>query len=251
MAEVSDPFVWHPELRALISDPLASFFRSFRPEDLDERLQQNGAPADWRRSDVEREDSRARTLSGRYHSDLWIFAYGSLMWDPAIRFDEVRHARIHGLARRFCLKDTLGGRGTAEAPGLMAALDQGPGCDGLVFRVAKDRLEDETKILWRREMLGRSYKPLFAHADTAQGTVEALAFAADRAAGQICPHLSRSEQVRYIATGKGFLGTSLQYIESLASHFNALGIDDEDVTSLLDEARRYASAERKEVQGQS
>ena len=251
MPEISNPFAWHPELRALISDPLASFFRSFRPEDLDDRMRQIGAPADWRRSDVERDDSRARTLAGHYNSDLWIFAYGSLMWDPAIRFEEVRHARIHGFARRFCLKDTLGGRGTPEEPGLMAALDQGHGCDGLVFRVAKEQLEEETEILWRREMLGHSYRPIFARADTAQGTVDALAFVANRSAGQICPHLSRSEQVRYIATGKGFLGTSLQYIENLAAHFNALGINDEDVTTLLEDAHEHATAERKEVQEQS
>ena len=80
-----DPFIYHPELRHEIADPLQSFFRTFTTADLAEKMRELGLP-EWWHSDEEREAMRAEALADRWNSDLWIFAYGSLMWDPAIRF---------------------------------------------------------------------------------------------------------------------------------------------------------------------
>jgi cation transport protein ChaC len=238
-----DPFVHHPVLRGLIADPLKSFFRTFRPGDLDERMKALGAPADWRHSDAEIEASRTRFLADHGDADLWVFGYGSLMWDPSIRFTEVRRGRVIGYARRFCLRDTLGGRGTREAPGLMAALDTGPGCGGVVFRIPRAHLDEETAILWRRELLAPAYRPVFADVTTAHGDERALAFVADRNAAMIRPDLSRAEQLRLITTGAGFLGSSLQYLENLHAHLEALGIEDTEIAELFREARAIASSQ--------
>ena len=54
--------------------------------------------------------------------DLWVFGYGSLMWDPAMEFAEVRRGRTKLYARSFCLWD-VGGRGSLDRPGLMLAID--------------------------------------------------------------------------------------------------------------------------------
>lgn len=245
MSDDLDPFVHHPVLRDKITDPFTSFFRTFRPADLDARLKARGAPDDWRFSDAEIETARQTCLAGRRDRDLWVFAYGSLMWDPAFRFAEVRRATLHGYARRFCLKDTLGGRGTRKVPGLMVGLDEGPACEGLAFRISKAHLDEETAILWRREQVVPAYRPVFAEVSTGGGTVEALAFVADHAAPMICPDLTRAEQVRYIATGKGFLGTSLEYLENLAAHFSALGIEDQEISGLLADARAFAAELRE------
>jgi cation transport protein ChaC len=237
-----DPFAHHPVLRDKILDPSRSFFRTFRPADFDERMQALGHPPDWRFSDAEIEAARRAFLAGRLDRDLWVFAYGSLMWDPAFHFAEVRRARVEGYARKFCLKDTFGARGTPEAPGLHAALDTGEGCDGLAFRIAQADIDEETGYIWRRELVAPAYKPVFIAATTAAGPVEVLAMAADHDAAVIRPDLTRAEQVRYLATGAGMLGTSLEYIENLAAHFAVLGIEDDEVTSLLAEARAYAAA---------
>ena len=141
------------------------------------------------------------------------------MWDPAVHFAEVRRAHVAGYARRFILKDTFGARGTPELPGVQAALDVGAGCDGLAFRIARERVEEETGYIWRRELIAPAYTPVFVEAATAAGPIEALAMVADHAAEDIRPDLAHAEQVRYLATGAGFLGTSLQYIETLAAQF--------------------------------
>jgi cation transport protein ChaC len=56
----------------------------------------------------------------------------------------------------------------------------------------------------------------------------------------ICPDMTRDEQVRCIATGSGFLGSSLEYVENLESHFHALGVRDPEISDLLADARTYA-----------
>ncbi len=237
-----DPFAHHPELRDKVRDPHQSFFRTFQPSDLDERMKALGVPPHWRLSDEQREATRHTALEGHVGDDLWVFAYGSLMWDPGFVFEEIRLADVAGYARHFCLKDEIGGRGTREAPGLMAALDDGPGCTGLVFRIAGERLDEETQILWRREMLSGAYVPAFVDAVTAEGRLQAITFIANKQAKRIHADLSRDQQVQYIATGKGILGSSLEYIENLVSHLTALGIEDRDVSSLLADARRYAGS---------
>jgi cation transport protein ChaC len=172
---------------------------------------------------------------------VWIFAYGSLMWDPAFKFAEVRRAHAPNHARRFILKDNFGPRGTPEVPGLMAALDDGTGCDGLAFRINKKDVKYESGVFWRRELLGHAYRPAFANVTTHLGNVEALTVVANHGADNICPDITREEQFCCIATGKGFLGTSLQYLENISTHFEAMGIEDFEVLELLAGARAYVA----------
>jgi cation transport protein ChaC len=246
MANETDPFAHHPGLRDKITDPLKSFFRDFKPSDMDPIVKEHGFPDNWRRTDGEIERTRKNALAGRLDGDLWVFGYGSLMWDPAFIFSEVRRGRIVGYHRNFCLKDTMGGRGTRELPGLMAALDEGGGCNGLAFRIEAERVDEETAVLWRREMIAPAYKPIFAEVTTQFGTIEALSFAADHNAAMIDAEITRSQQVRYIATGTGILGSSLEYLENMRSHFDALGIVDKEILELVDEVSAYRNAARQE-----
>lgn len=242
MNDAPDPFSYHPELRDKIFDPLKSFFRTFTTENMTVQMKARGLPIDWWHSDSEREDSRAQTLAGRWDTDLWVFAYGSLMWDPAFRFEEVRYARVPDYARRFILKDVYGGRGTFEAPGLVAALDKGPGCDGLAFRISRENIDEETEVLWRREKVGPAYTPVFVEAIASERRMMALAFVADHEADLIDESLSRAQQIKFCATGTGFMGSSLDYLRNISSQFAALGIQDEEVSALLREIEAYINS---------
>ena len=187
----------------------------------------------------EREAERIRTLAGRRDADLWVFGYGSLMWDPALRFEEVRRAHVPGYARRFILKDVYGGRGSVDAPGLMVALDRGAGCEGLAFRVSRENIEVETEVLWRRERIGPAYAPVFVEAIVGGPRIVALTFVADHEAELIVGGITRAQQIEYCATGTGFLGSSLDYLKSIHRQFVALGIRDDEVAELLRETEAY------------
>lgn len=242
MTETPDPFRHHPQLAPLITPPEDSRLRGFTPDAARTLIGEHGGDIGWILDEDEREDCRQQALANRWHGDLWIFAYGSLMWDPAIHFTEIRRAFASAMERRFILFDDQGGRGTKQTPGVMAALDYGVGCQGLVIRIPQSRLDAETRILWNRERIGPAYLPHFIPVETGMGKVEALAFLANHDAEMIRPDSSHEEQVQCCATGSGFLGTSLEYVASLATHFDALGIEDAGVTTLLTDARAYAAA---------
>ena len=239
---MSDPFAHHPELRDLIAAPEASVFRKQTMDDFRAFLDSVGIDTEFLFSDAEREANRAATLKGREGKDLWFFGYGSLMWDPGIRFAEVRRAYLPNYSRHYILKDTFGGRGTDEAPGLMAALDHGGGCHGLAFRISGADFDVETNFIWRREFVAPGYHPEFAMVDTEGGSVEVLTFLADHEAELICAEMTWEEQVRYAATGVGAFGTSLEYVANIVEHFEALGIDDPDTKALHRAALEYIAA---------
>lgn len=243
----ADAFAHHPELRRLIADPKASALRSFDPHRFAAARPELGLSAFLTPAET-REASRREALEP-VQGDLWVFAYGSLMWDPAFHFAELRRARVASHARRFILKDSYGGRGTRDRPGLLAALDQGGGCDGLVFRIRSKDVAAETEILWRREMAGPAYVPSFVAADTGLGPVTALTFVADPFSPAIVRDIPRDLQVRYIATGAGFFGSSLDYLMNIATHFAALGIEDAEVESLLRETVAFRAAQSSDAAG--
>lgn len=241
MTDQPDPFAHHPELRRRITDAETSFFRTFSVERELEAHPEFEAFRSWVHTDAEREAIRAEALQG-HNGDLWIFAYGSLMWDPAIRFAEVRRANVDGYERRFILKDDKGGRGSSDAPGLFAALDQGAGCEGLAFRIAAEEIDTETEILFRREVIGPGYIPEFVPIRFGDIGVSALSFIADHNCSDICGEITREEQIRYIATGSGTLGTSRDYLASIVDHFAHLGIEDVHCTGLLRDVNAFLSS---------
>lgn len=237
----NDPFDHHPELRHLIKPHEASFYRTITTASIRAQIESSGHPLtiDFYEDEV-REGLRARALSA-HEGDLYVFAYGSLMWDPALDFAEVRRAFAPEHERRFILVDDKGGRGSCDQPGLMAALDRGQGCDGLAFRISADKVEAETEILFRREMIAPGYLALFIPVVIGGRTERALTFIADHDQPHMQQDISRAAQIRYAATGVGILGTSLQYLESTVQQLSEIGITDEDASALLAEAQNYGA----------
>lgn len=241
MPELTDPFAHHPELRDRIADAETSFFRTFSVEAIIAADPRQEAFRDWVHTDAQREAIRAEALAG-HAGDLWIFGYGSLMWDPALRFAEVRRAHVAGHARRLILVDTRGGRGTKEAPGLFATLDAGEGCEGLAFRIAAADVEAETEILFRREMIAPGYLARFVPARIGDADIRVLTFVADHDVPDVRPDLTYEEQVRYVAHGVGDLGTSRDYLANIVGHFTHLGITDAHCSDLLFAVDAYLAA---------
>ena len=241
----ADPFVHLPGLRDRLTSPYKSEYRATREvlASWDERARLAGLPANWRRSDERLEEIRHAVLGDRHNgADLWVYAYGSLMWDPGLLFEEVRLADATGYQRRFTNKVTIG-RGSPDRPALMLSLQPMPGsCRGLAFRIGADLVEDESAILWRREMLLGGYRPLLLPMSTPQGTITALAFAANTAHASYAEERALDETADLIARGSGVLGTNRDYLEQLAGQLKTLKIDDPYVQQLLECVRNIGKA---------
>ena len=91
-------------------------------------------------------------------SDIWIFAYGSLMWNPGFAHAERQPALLHGWHRSFCVYSHRY-RGTPDRPGLVLGLDRGGSCRGVAYRVAQEKARDTLAYLWDREMVLGVYRP--------------------------------------------------------------------------------------------
>lgn len=231
----ADAFIHLPGLRSRVTHPEKSLLR-LTPEMFamwEQRARAAGWPEGWRLPDEVIEASRLAVL-GEYKAgdDLWIYSYGSLMWDPGFHFDEVRLADVEGYQRRFTLKINLG-RGSQNYPALMLSLEPQQGrCHGLAFRIAADFVHAETAILWRREMLRGGYAPAMVPMLTPQGPIDALAFVSNPSHPSYVGELPLAETARLIASGKGILGTNREYLVQLAMQLDALGIDDPYVAQL-------------------
>ena len=184
------------------------------------------------RSEAEMEALLKQTLARHpAGEDLWLFGYGSLIWNPAFHYEERCCALLHGWHRSFCLKLFMG-RGTPEKPGLMLALDRGGACRGVAFRIAAGQVRQELWLLWQREMFGGSYNARWVRLKLAAKTVTGLTFVINPSHPRYTKGLSPSQTARMILDGKGDLGTNLEYFQNTVTHLHALGVEDKALTRI-------------------
>jgi cation transport protein ChaC len=183
----------------------------------------------------EREASLKAALA-RYKpgEEAWIFAYGSLMWNPAIEFAEQQPCLVEGWRRSFCFWTPLG-RGTPELPGLMLALERGGACEGIAYRLAPEQVRSELAILWNREMLAGFYKPCWVPTKLRDGrTITAVTFEVDTEHCQYCGDLPIERKAHHIAFAEGRRGACRDYLANTAAHARALKIHDSYIEELVE-----------------
>lgn len=165
---------------------------------------------------------------------LWVFGYGSLIWNPEFPVAEACIARLPGWHRSFCMR-SIHHRGSVAAPGLVLALDRGDGahCDGVAFRVEPGAEAATIAALRTRELISSAYLEAWLEVDLADGRqVRALAFVIDPDHVQYCGGLPLEEQAQIIAQAVGGRGSNREYLLATAAHLADLGIADADLNWL-------------------
>ena len=173
------------------------------------------------------------------HASLWVFGYGSLIWDPGFPVAERRIARLMGWHRSFCMR-SIHHRGTVEDPGLVLALDRAAGasCAGVAFRVTPGAEAATLQALRERELVSSAYLEEVLEVETDQGPVAALTYVIDPEHAQYCGGLLLDEQARIIARSVGGRGANRDYLWATVAHLAELGIGDPDLEWLDREVRR-------------
>jgi len=201
------------------------------------------APALRLLTEEERAQSLRDTLAARPQGDVWVFAYGSLIWNPTFHSVERRTACIEGWHRDFCLA-AIAGRGSVERPGLMLGLKPGGACVGVALRIEEAEIEQELTLLWRREMVAAAYLPHWVRLFDERGVVfgHAIAFTIDTEGPHYASGLSREAVVERLATAAGPLGTAAEYLFRTRDGLRSLGIRDDALEALADEVGRRIAA---------
>ncbi len=170
-------------------------------------------------------------------SDFWVFAYGSLMWNPGFAYLESHRARLAGYHRAFCVYSHHY-RGTPDQPGLVLGLMPGGACDGLAFRVAAANAPTVRAYLDERELVTYAYRPLVApvgiHGDAEGGTVMAHTYVADPSHPQYAGPLDPERAAEIIMRAKGCAGLNRDYLINTVRRLEQEGFANPDLHALLE-----------------
>ena len=182
---------------------------------------------------------------------VWIFAYGSLMWNPEIACAEARPALLHGYHRSFCLY-SYDYRGSRERPGLVLGLDRGGACWGMALRLDRHALAASLERIWVREMSGGGVYRMrrvtvravgLQPTDLIRGgaALPAHAFVVRRDHPDYAGSLSLDDKARLILAASGRRGSCRDYFATTLGHLEQLGLVDRPLRRL---AERVAALEK-------
>ncbi len=173
---------------------------------------------------------------------MWVFGYGSLLWNPGFPVAQSKRATLMDYARSFCMS-SIHHRGTEEKPGLVLALDeqQGAHCKGLALAVEaghEDRTLDELR---ERELISSAYveRMLDVHLEGGK-VVNAVTYVIDPHHVQYCGGMPLEDQANIIAHAVGGRGPNTEYLYNTAEHLAEIGLRDPDLEWLAQRVRSLA-----------
>ena len=170
---------------------------------------------------------------------LWVFGYGSLVWNPGFATDEKVIATLPGYHRSFCMR-SVHHRGTHDDPGLVLALDEDAtaSCQGVALAAVQGTEDATLEYLRERELISSAYLEKFLNVQLSDGReVEAVTYVVDPDHVQYCGGLPLEEQAGIIATAHGGRGPNDEYLYNTAAHLSELGIEDSDLEWLTARVR--------------
>ncbi|ESX13024.1 cation transporter [Mesorhizobium sp. LSJC265A00] len=192
-------------------------------------------PGTTEHTDAEFDSLVEQLLSEHRPEALWVFAYGSLIWNPEFAHVEQRPATAPGWHRSFCLTLTRW-RGTRDLPALMLALDRGGSCNGIVYRLPAEDHVGQLGQLMRREIDANppTNVPCWIKVKTKDGPLRALAFVAAPGGRAYAGRLPLEQVADTLARAAGHWGSSAQYLFRTVSKLEESGIRDRNLWRIQD-----------------
>jgi glutathione-specific gamma-glutamylcyclotransferase len=163
---------------------------------------------------------------------LWVFGYASLVWRPDFDYSDKRIARVQGWHRALHMWSRIN-RGTPECPGLVFALLSGGSCQGMAFHIPHAQVEATLHLLWEREMPTGVYDPRWLRCQTANGSVQALAFTLSRRSPNYCGALSDAQYTHIFSQARGRYGSTRDYAQQTYQGLLSQGIHDRALERIL------------------
>lgn len=166
-------------------------------------------------------------------NDLWVFGYGSLMWNPGFDHVERVEATLNGYHRALCIY-SVHHRGTPEKPGLVLGLDRGGSCRGIAFRVEAKKRDAVIAYLREREQVTSVYLETHHRLRLIDGrAVDGIAYTADRRHAQYAQKLPHEKLVEFIRHSEGVSGKNPDYVRATVMKLTDMGIHDRTLMRLI------------------
>lgn len=174
---------------------------------------------------------------------MWVFGYGSLLWNPGFAVARSEVATLHGYARSFCMS-SIHHRGSEEKPGLVLALDEveGAHCQGLALAVKAGEEDQTLAYLRERELISSAYLERDLSVELTSGeTVTAVTYVIDPHHVQYCGGMALEQQAQIIATAVGGRGPNTEYLYNTAEHLAEIGLGDAELEWLMQRVRQITA----------
>lgn len=145
--------------------------------------------------------------------EIWVFAYGSLMWNPGFEVAASDDGVVYGWHRAFSLRiERL--RATSDAPGLMLALRPGGSCSGIVLKLPCATKKHDLRTLLAREIRYAEVCDMvrWVPVRTPAGTRRALTFWASTKQSQLTEKIPLDDAAMLIAQACGPAGSCAEYL---------------------------------------
>lgn len=194
-------------------------------------------PTELEWTDEQLQRSLDATLQARPAGAIWVFAYGSLIWNPLLQFEAESVATLEGWHRRFCLR-TISARGTADNPGRVLGLEAGGTTQGVAYRLREDQVASELHMLWTREMVSGVYLPTWGDVTLNSGdVVSAIVFVVNVKQALYEADASVPTVIERAASATGVFGTNADYVLALDDALRARGLCDPYVAEIANALR--------------
>lgn len=170
---------------------------------------------------------------------MWVFGYGSLIWNSGFEVAQAQVATLDGFARSFCMW-SVHYRGTEDRPGLVLGLDRQADarCTGMALAVPEGQEDATLAYLRDRELSASAYEEHRVNLRLVSGeVVSAVTYVVDPGHALYCGGLGLEDQARVIAHAAGNRGPNAEYLFNTVSHFDEIGIPDADLCWLADRVK--------------
>ena len=166
-------------------------------------------------------------------ADVWIFGYGSLIWNPGFTFNNRQLGYVQGWSRRF-YQGSIDHRGTPKTPGRVVTLIAEPGatCWGIAYQITENVAESVFSYLDSREKGGfERYDETF-HPTNSLPAIQVIVYVAQRDNPNYLGPAATTEMALQIFHSRGPSGPNADYLVKLADSLRSLGIVDDHVFEL-------------------
>ena len=178
-------------------------------------------------------DSVMQILEGiNLEKGVWVFGYGSLMWNPDFKLAEKITGTVKGYRRSLCLKSMVY-RGTRDFYGLVFGLDKGVSCQGMAYRIAEKDIHSEMRKIWDREMFAGTYIPTWVNVNTKKGNISAVTFVINHEHKHYLPNLGLEVISERVARAVGNCGSCHDYVKNTVKCLHLHGLRDHALEDLL------------------
>ena len=186
-------------------------------------------------SPEEKQQSLLETRAGRPSDEpMWVFGFGSLMWNPCFDYEIKTAAVLKGYDRKFHIWTTRA-RGTPDNPGLGLCLEDCAGaCRGVAFRLVEGDVEAAWERLWEREMGSGIYRPVWVSLESEDhDRIVALTFVVNREHPHYAGPMPSERMADIMAGAKGSYGLCRDYLAGTIEEMRKLDVSDSDLEELL------------------